>query len=380
MKFTKIDKALLETVELLDNTKKWNCIVKANDYARLKKILVHNKIEILDEYLFIKSFFVNITKIQMEALSNMSQVKYISSVSSASMMINVSKEILGIKDTFLSGKGQTVALIDTGISLHPDFCLQEKRVVLFKDFIGEKENPYDDNGHGTFVAGVCAGNGAMSGGKYNGIAPQSKIISLKALNKKGEASADRILSAMEWVYDNHKKYDIKVVCMSFGSDPLGYNDPIMMGAETLWREGITVVAAAGNSGPEYQTIKSPGVSSQIITVGGFDDNRFENGKFNENFFELAKFSSRGPAFQRYKPDLVAPGVDIISCGIKENYTKLSGTSVATPMIAGLALLLLEQNPKLKPNEIKRKLLSCCKPITFNKNFEGYGYPILNRII
>lgn len=380
MKFTKIDKALLETVELLDNTKKWNCIVKANDYARLKKILVHNKIEILDEYLFIKSFFVNITKIQMEALSNMSQVKYISSVSSASMMINVSKEILGIKDTFLSGKGQTVALIDTGISLHPDFCLQEKRVVLFKDFIGEKENPYDDNGHGTFVAGVCAGNGAMSGGKYNGIAPQSKIISLKALNKKGEASADRILSAMEWVYDNHKKYDIKVVCMSFGSDPLGYNDPIMMGAETLWKEGITVVAAAGNSGPEYQTIKSPGVSSQIITVGGFDDNRFENEKFNENFFELAKFSSRGPAFQRYKPDLVAPGVDIISCGIKENYTKLSGTSVATPMIAGLALLLLEQNPKLKPNEIKRKLLSCCKPITFNKNFEGYGYPILNRII
>lgn len=380
MIFSKIDKTLLSSAGLLDSTKKWNCIVKANDYTRLKRILLHNKIEILDEYLFIKSFFVNITKMQMEALSNMSQVKYISSVSSASMMINISKKILGLDNTNLSGKGQTVAIIDTGISLHPDFCLQEKRIVLFKDFIEEKERPYDDNGHGTFVAGVCAGNGAMSGGKYNGIAPQSKIISLKALNKKGEASADRILSAMEWVFDNHKIYGIKVVCMSFGSDPLGYNDPIMMGAEALWREGITVVAAAGNSGPEYQTIKSPGVSSQIITVGGFDDNRFDDGKFNENFFELAKFSSRGPAFQRYKPDLVAPGVDIISCGLKEYYTKLSGTSVATPMIAGIALLLLERNPNLKPNEIKRKILSSCRPISFNKNYEGYGYPILSRII
>ena len=184
---------------------------------------------------------------------------------------------------------------------------------------------------------------------------------------------------MEWVYDNHIKFNIKVVCMSFGSEPLGYNDPIMAGADALWKEGVTVVAAAGNSGPEYQTIKSPGVSSQIITVGGFNDNRISDSEYNDNYFELAPFSSRGPAFQRYKPEIVAPSVDIISCAASGDYTKLSGTSVATPMIAGLALLLFEKEPWLKPIDIKRKLLSVCRPISFNRNFEGYGYPQFNRL-
>ena len=371
---------LLQVVSLIDSDKKWQCIVKANDYKRLKKTLLHNKIEILDEYLFINSFRVLVSKSEMSFLSNMSQVKFISSVASASMMMNIAKDILQTNDSQLSGRGQSVAIIDTGISLHPDFCFGKKRIVYFKDFISSKVEPYDDNGHGTFVAGVCAGNGAMSGGKYSGIAPSANIVSLKALNNLGEASADKILSAMEWVYNNHREYNIKVVCMSFGSEPLGYNDPIMSGAEALWREGIVVVAAAGNSGPEYQTIKSPGVSSKIITVGGFNDNRVNDKNFNPQFFEMAKFSSRGPAFQRHKPDLVAPGVDIISCWNKDLYVKLSGTSVATPMIAGASLLLFEKNPMLTPNEIKRLILSSCSPITFNRNYEGFGYPKLSKIL
>lgn len=370
----KIDKTLLNCVSFLGEGKKWECIVRAFDYKRLKNILLHNNIEILDEYLFINSFRVKASKKQMMMLTNMSQVKFISSISSASAMMNVSKEILGVNKSNLSGRGQNIAIIDTGISKHCDFLLGKNRISYFKDFINEKENCYDDNGHGTFVAGVCAGSGALSGGKYSGIAPKANIISLKALNYKGEASADKILNAMEWVFDNHKKLNIKVVCMSFGSEPLGFNDPIMSGADALWRDGVVVVAAAGNSGPEYQTIKSPGVSSQIITVGGFNDNRLSDDEFNDKYFELASFSSRGPAFQRYKPDIVAPSVDIISCGLKNNYTSLSGTSVATPMVAGLALLLFEKYEDIKPAEVKRKLLSICRPISFNKNFEGYGYP------
>lgn len=181
---------------------------------------------------------------------------------------------------------------------------------------------------------------------------------------------------MEWVYLHHEEYNIKIVCMSFGSEPIGFNDPIMAGSEALWREGIVVVAAAGNSGPEFQTIKSPGVSSQIITVGGFDDNRLSESEYNSDFFEIASFSSRGPAFQRFKPDLVAPSVDITSCSVKNSYTKLSGTSVATPMIAGMVALMLEDNPNLTPREIKHRLISSCSPITFNKNWEGFGYPKL----
>lgn len=380
MILNKIDKRLLQIVGLLGENKKWECIVKANDYQRLKNILIHNKIEILNEYLFINSFRVNATKREMSMLTNMSQVKFISSISSICALMNISKKILDVEGLDYTGKDLTVVFIDTGISKHPDFFIGKKRILLFKDFINDKENAYDDNGHGTFVAGVCSGNGALSCGRYSGIAPNSNIISLKALNGLGEASADKILNAMEWVYNNHREFNIRVVCMSFGSEPLGFNDPIMAGAEALWREGIVVVAAAGNSGPEYQTIKSPGISSKIITVGGFNDNRLSEKEFDRNYFEVADFSSRGPAFQRYKPDLIAPSVDIISCGINKDYTKLSGTSVATPMIAGLSLLLLEKDPLLSPNDVKRRLLACCNPICFNKNFEGFGFPIITKIL
>ncbi|MBQ8909338.1 MAG: S8 family peptidase [Clostridia bacterium] len=374
----KVDDKLLLEVNSLSCEKKWECIVHANDFARTKNILKNNDIQIIDEYLFIKAFRVIVNKRQLTYLSRITQVRFISSLSKATALMHVSKKVLGVDDCRLSGKGQTVAFIDTGLAPHADFYLGENRIEVFKDFINNKQTCYDDNGHGTFVAGVCSGGGALSAGRFSGVAPQSKIISLKALDKHGEASADKILKAMEWVYDNYKKYNIKVVCMSFGSEPLGLNDPIMSGAESLWQEGITVVAAAGNSGPEYQTIKSPGVSSKIITVGGFNDNRMEE-VVDENFFEMAEFSSRGPAFKRFKPDLVAPAVEITSCGIKKPYCNLSGTSVATPMIAGMCLLMLQQNCSLTPNEIKRRLLYSCRPICFNRNLEGFGYPSIKRL-
>lgn len=355
------------------------CIIKANDYQRLRRVIKLRNIPLLNEYLYINSFLVKLTKEEMSAFSKMSQVKFISHVSSASTLMNVSKKILGAEKIPLTGEGQTIAIIDTGISSHPDFCLGKNRITYFKDFTSSRTQPYDDNGHGTFVSGVCAGNGALSKGYYSGIAPKANIISLKALNGQGEASADKILDAMEWVYDNRKKFNINVVCMSFGSEPLGYNDPIMAGAEALWDEGVVVVAAAGNSGPEFQTIKSPGVSSKVITVGGFNDNRLDDENFNNDFFEVADFSSRGPAFSRFKPDLIAPSVDIISCGIKKPYTSLSGTSVATPMIAGICLLMIEKDNSLTPNMLKKILLSNCNPISYNKNLEGLGYPNLEKM-
>lgn len=370
----KIDKSLLVMAQALGKDGKIDCIVKAYDYQRLKNILLHKNIKIKHEYLFIKSFAISVDGQTISQLSNLSLVNKIFSVSTASALMNIAKKILNVDSCPYSGKGVNIAFIDTGICKHPDFCIGENRIKFFKDFVGGKNSCYDDNGHGTFVAGVCAGNGSMSCGKFSGIAPKANIISLKALSQKGEAGADKILDAMEWIYDNHKKFDIKIVCMSFGSEPLGYNDPIMSGAEELWKDGVVVVAAAGNSGPEFQTIKSPGVSSKIITVGGFDDNRIDLENYDEKFFEIASFSSRGPSFNRFKPDLIAPSVDITSCGLNNDYVKLSGTSVATPMIAGLCALLFEENRNLNPNLIKNKILSLCKPVSFNKNLEGFGYP------
>lgn len=233
MNLHKIDKTLFSTSHCASEDIKWECIINSYDFNRARSVLRHKNIKILNEYLFIKSFRVLATKAQIAELSNMSQVKFISSVSKATALTAVSKKILGVESTLLSGKGIAIAFIDTGLSTHFDFCVGRKRIKYFKDFVEEKALPYDDNGHGTFVAGVCSGNGAMTAGKFSGIAPQADIIALKALNKQGEASADKILDAMEWVYNNHLKYNIRVVCMSFGSEPLGYNDPIMSGAEAL---------------------------------------------------------------------------------------------------------------------------------------------------
>lgn len=375
----KIDAQLLGKTMTLDSDKKVCCLVSAARFDELKKVLKAKKIEVKNEYLFIKSFFICATKAQIIYLSRHASVKFISSNSTALALMNISKKVLRLPQNSPTGKGVGVAFIDTGIAPHYDFCLGENRIKGFVDFVDEKVDAYDDNGHGTFVAGVCAGSGASSGGKYSGFAPQCDIYSLKALDKKGEAYSNKILSAMEWVDNNHKRLNIKVVCMSFGSEPLGLNDPIMNGAEQLWKDGIIVVAAAGNSGPEYQTIKSPGVSRRLITVGGMDDNRIDGNTFSSSLFEIADFSSRGPSFRSYKPDVVASAVEITSCGTKNNYVVLSGTSVATPMIAGVMAMLCQRYPAITPDEAKRKLLSSCHPISYNKNLEGYGYPDLTKL-
>ncbi len=375
----KIDQRLLSP-HVFAVDEKQLCFVSANDYFKLKKILIAKDIEIIDEYLFIKSFFIKASRDQLLYLSKLASVRYISINASALALTNIARNVLSRPKDELNGEGVGVAFIDTGLFRHSDFLIGENRVKMFVDFVGEKKFAYDDNGHGTFVAGVCAGNGALSGGKYMGFAPKANIYSLKALDSKGEAYSNKILNAMQWIYENHKKHNIRVVCMSFGSEPLGLNDPIMNGAEELWKSGVIVVAAAGNSGPEFQSIKSPGVSRKVITVGGMDDNRLDDNNYSSSFFEIADFSSRGPSFKSYKPDLVAPAVDIISCKIGGGYTKLSGTSVATPMIAGAMCLLCEKEPKIVPDEAKRRLLSVCKPISYNKNLEGFGYPNLAKLL
>lgn len=375
MRSEKIDEKLLKVIKSFDLNEKYECLVRTkNNQAFLKYITLFND-KIVKTFPFINSFLVMLERKDISNLSNADSVKYISASSKVFALMNVAKKILKVPQNVF-GEGQTICVIDTGIAPHCDFLLCENRIVQFVDFINEKNECYDDNGHGTFVAGVCAGSGVMSGGKFSGIAPKAKIISLKALDKKGEANSEKILDAMQWVFDNRK--EISVVCMSFGSDPLGVNDPIMLGAEKLWDNGVVVVAAAGNSGPEFQTIKSPGVSRKIITVGGFDDNRMDD-EFNPDFFEMAEFSSRGPSYRYFKPDVIAPAVDIISCGNSKDYVKLSGTSVATPMIAGVCTLIKEKNPNLSPNQVKNYLLSVCKPLFFNRNIEGYGLPNLSKI-
>lgn len=378
MNLEKIDKRLLKEISILGTDKKFPCFIHCHDILKVKNLL-KNKIHIIKEYDFINSIYCTATQSEVFSISKYQTISFIYSVSTANSLMHISKKILETERLHRFGENVGIAFIDTGVAPHCDFLIGKNRVACFKDFINNKSQMYDDNGHGTFVCGVCSGNGCLSKFRYAGIAPRSKIFALKALNNHGEASANKILDAMEWIFDNHKTLGISIVCMSFGSEPLGLNDPIMLGADALWKEGIVVVAAAGNSGPEYQTIKSPGISSKIITVGGIDDNRYDDNSFNRNYFEIADFSSRGPAFKSAKPDVVAPSVDIISCGTSKFYTTLSGTSVATPMIAGLAALLYEKAPNSSPNQIKNQLIRLCQPLGFERNLEGFGMPCIKNL-
>ena len=380
MIFKKIDPSILFKVNTKnDRYENIDCFVYINNFYRTKNYLKQLKnCTVYNEYPFINAFAINVVPQNISILSSINHINYITSQAKVFAQVNIAKKIMDLKcfeNNFLDGSGVTIAFIDTGINPHLDFVYPKKRIIYFKDFIKDKHKPYDDNGHGTFVSSVAAGNGISQCKKYSGVAPNCNIISLKALDSNGETGAFTILEAMQWVYDNYKKYNIKVVCMSFGSQPLQQSDPLLKGAEALWNEGITVVAAAGNSGPNNSTIKSPGISSKIITVGALNDKRDDNGVYNEENFEVANFSSRGPAYNFYKPDLIASGVNLISCSNKPNefYTKMSGTSVSTPLIAGVCALIIQKFPNIKPIEVKSILLNNCKKITGNRNIEGFGY-------
>jgi len=371
----------VESLSCVTN-KKTDCIIYAYDFFRLKNQLKKQSIDFL-EYPFINAFGVKLSNTQIVKFAKQSVVSFITKQTKVSAQIDVSKNILGIENFYnknIYGEDVTIAIIDTGISPHLDFLVPFNRVVKFVDLINNKTNMYDDNGHGTFVASIACGCGTISGNKNRGIAYKTKIISIKALEENGETGAFKILEAMQWVYNNKDKYNIKVVCMSFGSSPLEKNDPLVIGAESLWNIGIVVVAAAGNSGPENQTIKSPGYSSKIITVGGLNDNRDSFGNYKREDFEIASFSSRGPAGYFFKPDVIAPAVNITGASNKKDsfYTVMSGTSVATPMIAGVCCLILSKYPQLSPDQLKIRLLRNCKQITNNKNFEGFGLPSFEK--
>ncbi len=383
--YNKICPELLKIVNLSYTTKNNDCVVYGKNFKKLREEIAKLNKPFF-EYPFISAIGVSLSQKQIVKFAKTSLVGFIAKQTKVTMQVDVAKRILNIDKINDENIGEdvAVAVIDTGISPHIDFCIPQNRIIKFVDLISNKATPYDDNGHGTYVTSILCGNGLAGEKKYSGISPKTKIVAIKALDNSGETGAYKILEAMQWISDNHKKYNIKVVCMSFGASPLGKNDPLVVGAESLWNLGLVVVAAAGNSGPENYTIKAPGFSSKIITVGGFDDGRDEYNNFDFSKFKIAPFSSRGPAGMYFKPDLIAPAVDITGAGFEEStgnfYIKMSGTSVATPMIAGLCCLIISKYPYITPDQLKVRLLRGCRSLTRNKNEEGFGVPNIETFL
>lgn len=293
----------------------------------------------------------------------------------------------------LTGKGIGIAIFDTGLGKHPDLTLQNSRLCAFVDTVNHRNDFYDDNGHGTHITGIIAGNGHASNGKYEGIAPDSHFIMIKVLNQKGEGNIEDVLAGIRWLLAHYKEYNIRIVNISVGSSRGKYFDessPLVRGVEALWEEGLIVLTAAGNHGPAPHTIGAPGNSRKIITVGASDVMQTGNGR---------DYSGRGPTESCIKkPDIVAPGSNIISCqpiqtvspGLYGHtydmysremlYHSRSGTSMSTPVASGCIALLLQQRPYLSNREVKIQLKKTAVDLGYDHSRQGWGMIRLDRLL
>ena len=311
----------------------------------------------------------------------------------------------------VTGAGIGVAVVDSGISTwHDDltnhttalYPYGDQRVSAFVDFVhGGGGAPHDDNGHGTHVAGIIAGNGEDSLGQKSGMAPDASLVSLKVLDSNGLGTISSMIQALDWVVAHRTTYNIRVVNLSVGASILEsyWTDPLTLAAKRTVDAGVVVVAAAGNMGKnalgqtQYGGITAPGNAPWVLTVGASST----QGTPARGDDVIAGYSSRGPTFIDYaaKPDLVAPGTGTVSLAAPGSlfystkasalipgsgptgfapYLSLSGTSMAAPVVSGTVALMLQANPSLTPNAVKAILMYTAQQRDgYNGLIEGAGF-------
>ena len=315
------------------------------------------------------------------------------------------------QDLGFYGAGVGVAVIDSGITpWHDDLTYNGsasnvrtqngQRVSGFVDFVNGRSTPYDDNGHGTHVAGIVAGNGYDTYGWRAGIAPAAHLVSLKVLDSGGRGVISNVIAALDWTVANRYQHNIRVVNLSVGAAVTeSYNtDPLALAAKRAVEAGIVVVAASGNLGRNssgetlYGGIAAPGNAPWVLTVGAYST-QGTSFRFDD---VMAPYSSRGPSAVDFaaKPDLVAPGTGIVSLSDPAStfystkasslvsgyrwtsyqpYLTLSGTSMAAPVVAGTVALMLEANPSLTPNLVKAVLQYTAQNYNYDALTQGAGF-------
>ena len=258
------------------------------------------------------------------------------------------------RDEFdVTGSGINISVIDSGIdSDHPDLA---DRVIIEQNFNPDEDDTLDVRNHGTPVAGVAAGNGTASDGEFVGVAPESNIFDMRALDSEGSGPLSAVLDAIEESVNN----DADIVSMSLGA-PIGPDNPLTDAVDSAVDQGTVVISSAGNSGSRFRTITSPANAPSAIAVGADDTiDRF----YDE---DVAAFSSRGPTEDfEIKPAVTAPGVFITTASSGDApdapfpYIEdgISGTSFSAPHVSGIAALILEQNPEFTQEDVRSALVT-----------------------
>lgn len=301
-------------------------------------------------------------------------------------------DVWGYKDrqgAGITGVGVTIAIIDTGVAYtHADLggCLGAScKVIGGYDFVNADSNPMDDHGHGTHVASIAAGQGSLPG-----VAPGARLLAYKVLNQSGSGYTSTVAAAIDRATDPNNDGNtsdrVDVINLSVGA-PGDPDDFLSQAVDRATAAGSVVVVAAGNDGPDPETITSPGVARTAVTVAASCKTSQINGQ-GTCATAIANFSSRGPVVWDggtiQKPDIAAPGVLICAAkyngGATANYstcvdtshTQMSGTSMAAPHVAGLAALVRQGYPSLTPAQIKEKIIQTGRPLQTTVNDEGQG--------
>jgi serine protease AprX len=341
------------------------------------------------------------------ALSANPRVRYVTPDRVVTATLDYATASLGADRALLygwAGSGIGVAVIDSGIATEADLSKRGSgtRIVYSQSFVPGASAVTDQYGHGTHVAGIVAGNGAASTGMayfktFRGIAPDANLISLRVLDSTGKGTDSAVISAINTAIQLKNKYNIRVINLSLGRPVFeSYAvDPLCQAVERAWQAGIVVVVAAGNDGRDqsqgtdgYATITAPGNDPRVITVGAMKT----EGTLTRSDDMIASYSSKGPTLLDHvvKPDVVAPGNRIVSLeaskssllassisnlipysyyknppafGMSPDYLRLSGTSMAAPMVSGAAVLMLSKDASLTPDTVKARLMK-----TASKNF------------
>ena len=372
-------------------------IVQAREPAQLAELITDLGGQVTKDLHIIRALAAEMPADAVERLALHPTVRWVSLdapvVSTASHMQeapelfeNTYLDTLGVPQVWnlgIDGEGIGVAVIDSGIQNSQDFSDLDQR----ESFNPNSTTADDVFGHGTHVAGIIAGNGDISADYYGGIAPGVSLYGLKISDEAGMAYESDTVAALQWVYDHKDQYNIRVVNLSINAsvESSYHNSPLDAAAEILWFNSVVVVTSVGNKGPGggLNTVDAAPANDPFLIAVGASDEKGDS----ERRDVIAPFSAHGTTDDGYaKPDIIAPGVDIVSvlsdispwdeqyperAYYWDNYFRLSGTSMSAPMVTGAVALLLQDEPNLTPDQVKYRLIETggANPVS--------GYPYLD---
>jgi serine protease AprX len=332
----------------------------------------------------IDGFSATMTAGQARALAHRPGVRRIEQVSTVRVVDDGTNRDFGasavpIDHPGVNGSGVGLCVVDTGVD--PAHEQIAPRSVTFFDAVNGRTTPYDDHGHGTHVMSIAAGDGVggTSAATFVGVAPGAKLYAAKVLNSSGSGSNDQVVAGVDWCTG---QAGVGVISMSLGDTAGGDGtDALSLAVDHAASLGKVVVVAAGNSGDQPGTINAPGTARGAITVGAVSDFSSPVGTDrHDDGIWLAAFSSRGPTSDgRAKPDLAAPGVSVTAAkaGTVNGYVTLSGTSMATPYVAGAAVLMRQAAPSATPADIRAALTGSALDVGAAGGDNDYGAGLID---